>query len=193
MVLDECYTDIYTKIKPVGGMEICQKTKAGLNNVCIFHSLSKRSNVAGLRSGFVVGDKKIIKLFSKLRSYSAPTIPLPIQTLSAMLWSDEKHVLKSRELYKSKFDYADKKLSKFSLYKRPDAGFYLWLNVGNGEKFTKSLYKNFSLKVMPGSFLAKGKTENPGESFVRVSLVHNLSKSKKAIDKIEKQIKCIQN
>ena len=94
MILDECYTDIYTKIKPVGGMEICQKTKAGLNNVCIFHSLSKRSNVAGLRSGFVVGDKKIIKLFSKLRSYSAPTIPLPIQTLSAKLWSDESHVLK---------------------------------------------------------------------------------------------------
>ena len=191
LILDECYTDIYTKIKPVGGMEICQKTKAGLNNVCIFHSLSKRSNVAGLRSGFVVGDKKIIQLFSKLRSYSAPTIPLPIQTLSAKLWSDESHVLKSRELYKSKFDYADKKLSKYSFYNRPDAGFYLWLNVGNGEKFTKSLYKNFSIKVMPGTFLAKGKTQNPGKNFVRISLVHNLVKSKKAIDKIEKQIKCI--
>ena len=193
LVLDECYTDIYTNKKPVGGMQICDSAKVGLKNILIFHSLSKRSNVAGIRSGFVIGDDQIISLFSKLRSYSAPTIPLPIQTLSSKLWSDENHVKKSRDLYKIKFDYADKVLSKYSFYKRPDAGFYLWLNVGNGEKFAKSLYEKFSLKVMPGNFLAKGKKENPGNNFVRISLVHSVTKCKDAIDKIEKQIRCIQN
>ena len=171
------YRHLYKK-KPVGGMQICDSTKIGLKNILIFHSLSKRSNVAGLRSGFVIGDEKIISLFSKLRSYSAPTIPLPIQTLSAKLWSDENHVKKSRDLYKIKFDYADKVLSKYSFYKRPDAGFYLWLNVGNGEKFAKSLYENFSIKVMPGNFLAKGKKENPGNNFVRISLVHSVTKQR---------------
>lgn len=188
LALDECYTDIYTDKKPVGGIEVCEKSRKGLKNVLIFHSLSKRSNVAGLRSGFVVGDKKIIDLFKKLRSYSAPTIPLPIQILSAKLWADEKHVKESRALYKKKFDYADKKLSEHSFYKRPDAGFYLWLKVGNGVDFTKSLYQKHALKVMPGKFLAIGKTDNPGNSFVRISLVHNFVKCKKAIDKISKQI-----
>ncbi len=191
LVLDECYTDIYTEKKPIGGIQVCEKTRDGLKNILIFHSLSKRSSVAGLRSGFVVGDKNIIKLFSKLRSYSSPTIPIPIQILSSKLWSDEKHVKDSRSMYKVKFEYADKVLSKYSCYQKPDAGFYLWLNVGNGEKFAQALYRNYSLKVMPGFFLSKGKYKNPGKNFVRVSLVHNITKCKGAIDQIAKQIKCI--
>ncbi len=190
LVLDECYTDIYTQKKPVGGMEVCQETEQNLQNVLIFHSLSKRSNVAGLRSGFVVGDKKIINLFSKLRSYSAPTIPLPIQILSAKLWRDEIHVQESRKSYSIKFDYADKVLSQYDCYNRPDAGFYLWMNVGNGEKFTKELYKNFNLKVMPGEYLATGQKNNPGKKYVRISLVHSNAKCKEALNKIAKQLKC---
>ena len=149
--------------------------------------------MAGLRSGFVVGDKKIINLFSKLRSYSAPTIPLPIQILSAKLWSDERHVNESRENYNIKFNYADKILSSYNCYSRPEAGFYLWMNVGNGEKFTKELYKNFNIKVMPGKYLSVGASNNPGKKFVRVSLVHSNLKSKEAINKIAKQLKCFQN
>ncbi|MBF96075.1 MAG: aspartate aminotransferase [Pelagibacterales bacterium] len=191
LVLDECYTDIYTEKKPIGGIQVCENTKEGLKNILIFHSLSKRSSVAGLRSGFVTGDKSIISLFKKLRSYSAPTIPLPIQIVSSKLWRDEKHVEESRNMYKIKFDYADKVLSKHACYQRPDAGFYLWLNVGNGERFAKDLYKNHSLKVMPGAYLSKGKYNNPGKSFIRVSLVHNISKCKEAINKIDAQLKCI--
>ena len=126
-------------------MEVCEEAGKPLKNVLIFHSLSKRSNVAGLRSGFVVGDKSIISIFSKLRSYSAPTIPLPIQILSAKLWSDEKHVNESRKNYNIKFNYADKVLSSYNCYKRPEAGFYLWMNV-EMEKFTKELFKNQGLK-----------------------------------------------
>ena len=81
LVLDECYIDIYTSKKPLGGIQVCQENGKSLRNILIFHSLSKRSNLAGLRSGFVVGDKNIMNLFCKLRGYSAPTIPLPIQTL----------------------------------------------------------------------------------------------------------------
>ena len=108
----------------MGGIQVCQENGKSLKNILIFHSLSKRSNLAGLRSGFVVGDKNILKLFSKLRGYSAPTIPLPIQTLSAKLWSDEKHVEESRKNYNIKFNYADKVLGPFNCYRRPEAGFY---------------------------------------------------------------------
>ena len=192
LVLDECYIDIYTSKRPLGAIQVCQENGKSLKNILIFHSLSKRSNLAGLRSGFVVGDKNILKLFSKLRGYSAPTIPLPIQTLSAKLWSDEKHVEESRKNYNIKFNYADKVLGPFNCYKRPEAGFYLWMNVGNGERFTKELYKNFSLKVMPGKYLSEGKKNNPGKAFVRVSLVHSNNKSKEAINKIARQLKCSQ-
>ncbi|MDC3024102.1 aminotransferase class I/II-fold pyridoxal phosphate-dependent enzyme [Alphaproteobacteria bacterium] len=193
LVLDECYIDIYTKKKPIGGMQVCQETEKGLSNILIFHSLSKRSNVPGLRSGFVVGDQNIIKLFAKLRSYSAPTMPLPIQTLSAKLWSDERHVQQSRNNYNIKFNYADKVLSSYDCYKRPEAGFYLWMKVGNGEKFTTELYKNFNMKVMPGKYLSYGTANNPGKKYIRVSLVHNNSISKEAINKIAKQLKCFQS
>ena len=192
LVLDECYIDIYTGKKPVGGIQVCQDIGKSLKNILIFHSLSKRSNLAGLRSGFVVGDKSIMSLFSKLRGYSAPTIPLPIQTLSAKLWSDEKHVEESRKNYNSKFNYADKVLGPFNCYRRPEAGFYLWINVGNGERFAKELYKNFDLKVMPGKYLSEGTKNNPGKAFVRVSLVHSFNKSKEAINKIARQLKCFQ-
>ena len=193
LVIDECYTDIYTEKKPVGGIQVCQEAGKCLSNVLIFHSLSKRSNVPGLRSGFVVGDQNIINLFTKLRSYSAPTMPLPIQILSAKLWSDERHVQKSRYDYNIKFNYADKVLSSYDCYNRPEAGFYLWMNVGNGEQFTTELYKKFNIKVMPGKYLSYGTTNNPGKKYIRVSLVHDNSKSKEAINKIAKQLKCFQS
>ena len=193
LVIDECYTDIYTKKVPVGGMQVCEELGEGLKNILIFHSLSKRSNVAGIRSGFVIGDEKVIKLFSKLRSYSAPTIPIPIQILSSKLWQDETHVIQNRQQYKIKLDYADKVLSHLNFYERPDAGFYLWLNVKDGEEFTRKLFQNYSLRVMPGLYLAKNNYKNPGKKFVRVSLVHSFPKCKTAINQIKEQIECLQS
>ena len=111
----------------------CNKIGKKLDNVLIFHTLSKRSNVAGLRSGFVTGDDKIIDLFKKLRSYSAPTIPVPLQIASAKLWRDDKHVEDNRKEYLKKILFADRLFRQYQHYKSPEAGFFLWLKVNDND------------------------------------------------------------
>ena len=184
LVIDECYIDLYYNKKPIGALEVCEKLGKGLRNVLIFHSLSKRSNVAGLRSGFVIGDKEIIKNFRKLRSYSAPTIPVPLQIASAKLWDDEEHVKRNRKKYQKKVTLAANILNKYKGFESPEAGFFLWLKVNNGELFAKKLFTNYSIKVMPGKYLADGKNNNPGKNYVRIALVHSYDKIKSALKKI---------
>ena len=184
LLIDECYVDLYNSKEPVGALKVSCDSAEKLNNVLVFHSLSKRSNVAGLRSGFVSGDKRVISLFRKLRTYSAPTIPIPLQLASASLWSDDLHVEQNRILYKEKFEYANNRLENYKHYKTTDAGFYLWLHVKDGEYFTKNLYEKYGIKVMPGKYLAYGSFNNPGENYVRIALVHDFDKCKFAIDKI---------
>ena len=188
-IVDECYIDIFYDKVPAGTLEVCYKTGKSLDNVLIFHSLSKRSNAAGLRSGFLIGDVKIINHYRKLRSYSAPTIPIPIQLASAELWKNKKHILYNRRLYKKKVKYADKIFKDYNLYTSPEAGFFLWLKVKDGEKFTKQLYSKYSIKVMPGEYLAYGKTKNPGKEYVRIALVHSQIKNNNGLDKIAKLLK----
>ena len=190
LIIDECYSDIYYQEIPQGAIKVCEELGKGLKNILIFHSLSKRSNVAGMRSGFVVGDKNIINLFKKIRSYGAPSMPLPIQLASVRLWNDDEHVYKNINKYKKKINYANSILSKYRLYEKPEAGFYLWINVKNGESFTKELFKKYYIKVMPGEYLAKGNKKNPGKEYVRVALVENYVTSKFAIDKIAEFLKC---
>ena len=184
LIVDECYIDIYTNSKPVGVLKVCADNNNKLNNILIFHSLSKRSNVAGLRSGFITGDKKIIAHYKKLRNYSAPTIPIPLQLASAALWNDDKHAEENRKLYRDKFKYVDKRLSNYACYNKPESGFYLWLNVNDGQKFTKKLYERDAIKVMPGEYLSFGTDLNPGKKYIRVALVHEFSVCKHAINKI---------
>ena len=152
----------------------------------IFHSLSKRSNVAGLRSGFVVGDSSIINHFKKLRSYSAPTIPIPIQIASRELWKDEKHVELNRIKYKKKLLYADKVFNDFNFYESPEAGFFLWLHVGDDLKFTQLLWKHMAIKVIPGSYMAvAGKGKNPASGYIRIALVHDLDIIEEAMKRLQ--------
>ena len=186
LIVDECYIDIFYDKVPTGTLEVCDKTGKSLSNILIFHSLSKRSNAAGLRSGFLIGDEKIINCYRKFRSYSAPTIPIPIQFASAELWKNTKHVLENRELYKKKVKYADKVFKDYDLYKSPEAGFFLWLKVKDGENFSKQLYSKYAIKVMPGEYLAYGKNNNPGKEYVRVALVHTEIKNNKGLNKIAK-------
>ena len=188
LIVDECYTDIFYDKVPVGTIEVCEKLGNSLNNVLIFHSLSKRSNVAGLRSGYLIGDAKILKCFRKLRSYTAPTIPIPIQLASAELWRDERHVINNRELYKRKVKYSDKVFKNYISYCAPEAGFFLWLKVKDGERFTKKLYSKYAVKVMPGQYLASGKKDNPGKKYVRVALVHQEKKNNIGLEKISKLV-----
>jgi len=186
LIVDECYIDIFYEKVPIGALEVCYKTGKSLSNILIFHSLSKRSNAAGLRSGFLIGDAKIINSYRKFRSYSAPTIPIPIQLASVELWKNKKHVLDNRKLYKKKVKYADKVLKDYDFYNSPEAGFFLWLKVKDGENFTKHLYSKYAIKVMPGEYLAYGKNNNPGKEYVRVALVHTQIKNNKGLNKIAK-------
>ena len=189
IVIDECYTDIYYNTKPAGAVEACEGLGKSMKNVIVSHTLSKRSNAAGIRSAFITADKDIIKALKKFRSYSAPTIPIPLQYTSSALWNDDKHVAENRLEYKKKFDYADKLLSFYKHYKRPEAGFYIWLKVKNGEKTAIDLYKKYSLKVMPGSFLAKGLgNDNPGKNFVRLALVPKFVVCKEALLRVKKYL-----
>ena len=186
LIVDECYIDIFYDKVPTGALEVCYKTGKSLSNILIFHSLSKRSNAAGLRSGFLIGDAKIINCYRKFRSYSAPTIPIPIQLASAELWKNKKHVLDNRKLYKKKVKYADKVFKDYDYYNSPEAGFFLWLKVKDGENFTKQLYSKYAIKVMPGEYLAYGKNNNPGKEYVRIALVHTQTKNNKGLNKIAK-------
>ena len=186
LIVDECYIDIFYNKVPVGTLEVCYKKGKSLSNILIFHSLSKRSNAAGLRSGFLIGDAKIINCYRKLRSYSAPTIPIPIQLASAELWKNKKHVSDNRKLYKQKVKYADKVFKDYHLYTSPEAGFFLWFKVKDGEKFAKKLYSKYAIKVMPGEYLAYGKNKNPGKEYVRIALVHTQMKNNNGLNKISK-------
>ena len=186
LIVDECYIDIFYDKVPTGALEVCYKTGKSLSNILIFHSLSKRSNAAGLRSGFLIGDTKIINCYRKFRSYSSPTIPIPIQLASAELWKNQKHVLDNRKLYKKKVRYADKVFKDYNFYNSPEAGFFLWLKVKDGENFTKQLYSKYAIKVMPGEYLAYGKNNNPGKEYVRIALVHTHIKNNKGLNKIAK-------
>ena len=173
LAIDECYAEIYDKTRPPGGLEACQALGNNYRNVLVFHSLSKRSSAPGLRSGFVAGDQNLIQKFKTLRNYGGASVPGPLLAASTALWKDNKHVEENRALYRQKFDCADQILAgKFDYY-RPAGGFYLWLNVGNSEKATKTLWEKAGVRVIPGSYLARTDKSgrNPGAAFIRVALV----------------------
>jgi aspartate/methionine/tyrosine aminotransferase len=124
LAMDECYADIYDRVAPTGAFEICAEQGGNLENVLIFHSLSKRSSAPGLRSGFVAGDPKIIKRFNRLRSYCSATIPMPIMAASTALWNDDAHAAENRDLYRAKIDIAEEIFgNRFGFY-RPPGGFF---------------------------------------------------------------------
>lgn len=188
LVLDECYSEIYSDTPPPGGAQICQPT-GSMDNVLIFHSLSKRSSAPGLRSGFVAGDASLIKRFKRLRNYGGATMPMPIMAAAAALWRDEAHVKENRALYRQKFDLADDILGDRYEYQRPAGGFFLWLNVaqyGGGEEAARQLWAKAALRVLPGAYLSRpeaGNT-NPGDDYIRVAMVHTPEITKTALQEI---------
>ena len=173
LAVDECYAEIYDKLPPPGGLEAAQALGQGLDNLLVFHSLSKRSNAPGLRSGFVAGDPRLISAFRTLRNYGGAAVPLPLLAASAALWRDEDHVEQNRIMYHAKFDRADQLLQgKFGYY-RPEGGFYLWLDVTDGEDAARRLWTEGAIRVIPGAYLARPDHDgtNPGKSYVRIALV----------------------
>lgn len=181
LIVDECYTDIYSSLAPMGVLEACEKLNTNISNIVSFHSLSKRSNVPGFRSGFAVGDKNILKNFKKLRHYCAGQQPIPIQEAATALWNDDIHAEKNRQKYKKKFQIAKSIFKNNYGYYMPDGGFYLWLNVGNGEEITKELWNKKGIKVMPGSYLSRLESS---KAYIRVALVGSIKETNSALKNI---------
>ncbi len=179
LAVDECYAEIYDRLPPPGALEACAELGQGPNGlfdqVVVFHSLSKRSSAAGLRSGFVAGDRRLIGQYRHLRDYGGCQVPLPIQAAAAALWRDEAHVEENRARYRRKFDIAERALGgRFGFY-RPEGGFFLWLDVGDGEAATKRLWRDAAVRVLPGGYTARAADgrDNPGDSYIRLAIVHD--------------------
>jgi len=189
LIMDECYTELYDREKPVGALEVAEET-GSLDNLLVFHSLSKRSNAAGLRSGFVAGDPALIKSFINLRNYGGASMSLPVQAASAALWRDEAHVEENRALYRQKIDAAEDILGGKLGFYRPAGGFFLWLDIrdhwASDEEAARVFWEKAGVRVVPGSYLAKTDRsgENPGAAYVRVALVHEQFKVVSALQRI---------
>jgi aspartate/methionine/tyrosine aminotransferase len=167
---DECYGEIYRGDPPPGALEVAAEVGADPERILVFHSLSKRSSVPGLRSGFVAGGPRGIAAIRRLRAYAGAPVPLPLQHASARLWADEAHVEASRALYARKFALAGDVLG--DLVPVPRAGFFLWLPVDDGEAAALALWQRTGIRVLPGAYLGRAVDGcNPGAGHVRVALV----------------------
>ena len=177
---DECYAEIYRDTPPAGALSGAQAINADPERVLVFHSLSKRSNLPGLRSGFAAGGAKSIARMKQLRNYTGAPVPLPIQQVSAAVWADEAHVVQNRALYQEKFDVCDKILGNIPEYSAPQAGFFLWLKVDDGEKAALRLWKETGVRALPGAYLSRPSDRrlgdgNPGAGYLRVALVAEIA------------------
>jgi aspartate/methionine/tyrosine aminotransferase len=167
---DECYSEIYRDVPPVGVLQCMDG--ADPERVVAFHSLSKRSNLPGLRSGFVVGGPASIREISQLRTYAGAPLPTPLQHAAAAVWADEAHVVENRALYHEKYEMADRILGNVPGYVAPEAGFFLWLPVEDGEVAALRLWQASGVRVLPGAYLAREIDGfNPGGTYVRAALV----------------------
>lgn len=181
LAMDECYSEIWDEAPPPGALEACAALGGSLANVVVFHSLSKRSSVPGLRSGFVAGDEAVIAAFQRVRSYGGAATPMPILAAAAALWRDEAHVDENRALYRAKVDMAEHLLGGRLGFTRPAGGFFLWLDVGDGEKAALELWRGAGIRVLPGKYLAR---DGVGDRFIRVALVHDLATTERALTRL---------
>lgn len=174
LVVDECYSEIWDKAPPPGALEAAWAEGGDFRNVVVLHSLSKRSSAPGLRSGFIAGDPDLLARFLRLRAYGAPVQPLPLMAAATVLWQDETHVEANRALYRRKLDLAENLLGgRFGFY-RPAGGFFLWLDVGDGEAACRRLWREAGVKALPGGYLAAGPGAGASARFARVALVDEI-------------------
>jgi N-succinyldiaminopimelate aminotransferase len=183
---DECYCEIYSKTQPAGMLEAAEPDFA---NAVVFHSLSKRSSLPGLRVGFAAGDRRFLSAFLELRNVAAPQVPVPMQDVAVAAYNDEAHVVESRKLYSAKFDLADQIIGDRYGYQRPAGGFFLWLDVsayGGSEDVTKQLWKDAGVRVVPGRYLAREQADgsNPGADYIRVAMVQDKTATAEALHRL---------
>lgn len=183
---DECYSEIYTRHPPTSTLEAAGPDYA---NVVVFQSLSKRSNLPGLRVGFVAGDCRFLASYLELRNVAAPQVPVPAQHVAIAAYADETHVDENRRLYKLKFDLADQIVGDRYGYRRPAGGFFLWLDVaaqGGGEAAALRLWREGGLRVVPGRYLAREQEDgsNPGADYIRVAMVQDKAATAEALHRL---------
>lgn len=193
---DECYSEIYFRDEaPLGGLEAAAKLgRSDFKNLIALTSLSKRSNVPGLRSGFVAGDAELLKAFTLYRTYHGSAMSTVIQSASAAAWLDEQHVIDNRAQYRAKFAEVTPILASAMNVALPDAGFYLWAEVppafggttgGSDTDFARALYAQYNVTVLPGSYLAReAQGFNPGAQRVRMALVAETAECAEAARRI---------
>ena len=187
VLADECYADIWFDAPPVCALTARFAQSNGFSRLLTFHSLSKRSGLPGLRSGMVAGCANLIAKFRAFRNVAGPQVPTPILAASAACWRDEKHVQAGRAAYQEKMAAAERILA--GRMKRPGGGFFLWLEVGNGEEFARKAWAQQGVRLLPGAYMgreivpAKTRT-NPGFSYVRVALVNDLSTIMTALERL---------
>jgi N-succinyldiaminopimelate aminotransferase len=183
---DECYSEIYTQTAPGSMLEAAGPD---FSHVVAFQSLSKRSNLPGMRVGFAAGDSQFLGMFHELRNVAAPQVPVPLQHVAIAAYGDEAHVEENRRLYRLKFDLADQILGDRYGYRRPAGGFCLWLDVsahGGDEAATVKLYRDGGVRVVPGSYLARQQPDggNPGAGFIRLALVQDRETTAEALRRL---------
>lgn len=186
---DECYSEIYFDEgqSPLGALTAARQLGRDFSRLVVFNSLSKRSNVPGLRSGFVAGDAELIKQFLLYRTYHGSAMNPAVQAASAAAWRDEAHVAENRRLYREKFAAVMPQLQGVLEFEAPDAAFYLWARVPGGDDttFARELYRQQHVTVLPGSYLAReAKGVNPGKGFIRIALVDGLAPCVEAAGRI---------
>lgn len=188
---DECYSELYfdEQTPPPGLLQTCAEMgRINYERCVVFHSLSKRSNLPGLRSGFVAGDAALLAQFLKYRTYHGCAMAHYIQKASVVAWQDESHVVANRALYRTKFDQVLDILQPDVPVIKPEASFYLWLKTPvNDETFAKELFAATHVKVLPGSYLSRtAHGINPGENYVRIALVDSLDACNEAARRIRR-------
>ena len=186
---DECYSEIYFEEgnPPLGALQAAHLLGRDYTNLVVFSSLSKRSNVPGMRSGFVAGDERIIKQFALYRTYHGCAMNPAVQSASIAAWNDETHVIENRRLYAEKFNTVTPMLNEVWKTTKPDAAFYLWVQTQQQDtEVAVQLYRDLNITVLPGSFLAReAHGVNPGQGFIRMALVASLEECVEAGTRIQ--------
>lgn len=186
VAFDECYAEIYTGAPPPGALQAAVELGGSLDNLLVFHSLSKRSSAPGLRCGFAAGDPERIAALEVIMSTGGAGVPLPVCAAGARLWREQDHAAANRARYQKNFEIAERVLGNRFDFRKPGGGFFLWLEVGDGEAAALKLWREAGIKVLPGAYMCRSidGEENPGAAFIRIALIYDADYTEAALRRV---------